>query len=114
MTVLTLLHHTQSADSIRYGDKWTATPAVGAPQVTLAMERALRRRVTDRLDRDSAPVRWWHCEGWGAVTDLHQAGRHGDAMDLARLLYWCDQRFTGRDVGCWEIARGEHTPGSAS
>lgn len=78
-----------------------------APPVTEAMEVALRREVLGRGDVVSTA--WHHCDGraWDAVVQQHKAGRHDDASDLARLLRWCDQRHTGREVGMWEIVGGE-------
>lgn len=97
---LSLLHHAPGGDS---------SPVLGAPPITPAMEAALRRRCVEPLRRKENPATaWHHCDdasAWGAVLDLHQAGEHVVAVDLARLLRWCDQQFNGRSQGCWEIRR---------
>lgn len=107
---LSLLHHVYDGAArpvAEYADGWSVTPAVGHPPVTAAAEVALRRVVLDRRHNGSDPTRWSHCGGWSAVLDLHRAGRHEEALDLARLLYWCDEQFNGRSQGCWEIRREE-------
>lgn len=110
MTALSLVHHVHDGTvrpGAEYADAWSTTPVQDAPPITDAMEQALRRVVLDYRHNGSDPTRWHHCAGWSAVLDLHRAGRHGDALDLARLLHWCDQRFNGRVDGHWEIVRGE-------
>lgn len=108
---LSLLHHVydgrKETSREDYAAGWSVTPVADAPVVTPAMESALRPRLTDRASVSGCTVTWHHADGnaWAAVTDLHRAGRHDDATDLARLLHWCDSRFTGRAHGMWEIAR---------
>jgi hypothetical protein len=99
----TLIHHVDTAP-----DGWVSSVAVGAPPVTEAAERALRPVVMGKSLKqadDAETTKWWHCEGWAAVIDLHRAGRHDDALDVARLLHWCDQQANGRVKGYWEITR---------
>lgn len=53
----------------------------------------LRRRVLGRTYRDYEPTTFYPRDAaWGAVLDLHKAGRHDDAGALAKLLLWCGQR----------------------
>lgn len=102
---LTLIHHVVDDTA---PDGWVTVSTVGAPPVTEAGERALRPVVMGKsLKRADAVenTQWWHCEGWSAVIDLHRAGQHDDAVDLARLLRWCDQQANGRVKGYWEIIR---------
>lgn len=105
MAALLFLAHRAPADGHDWSGFWHSSPALGAPQVSEAMEAALRREVMGQDAGRSAPICWHHCDpnSWGAVVDLHRAGDHDTASDLARLLRWCDQQHTGREVGCWEI-----------
>lgn len=103
VSALVLLHHAPGPDG------WGSNPAVGHPEVTEAMERALRLRVVPHVvAAEKLATTWWPCDSgaWAAVTDLHRGGYHDAATALAVLLRWCDARCTGRDEGCWEIVRG--------
>lgn len=102
MSALTLLRHVPDGDVAT----WVFTPVSGHPPITGAMEAALRVQCVEAHRRGRArSVTWHHCDGnaWAAVTDLHRAGRHEDAVALAVLLRWCDQRYTRRAEGIWEI-----------
>lgn len=110
--ILSLLHHVYDGrhETSRedYAAGWSKSVVVDAPEVTEAMESALRRQVVPHVvDSHRLPTSWRHVDwnAWAAVTDLHRAGRHDDALSLARLLHWCDSRFNGRDEGAWEITR---------
>lgn len=109
MSALVLVHHvydgrkeTSVAD---HAEGWSTVPCPDAPPVTAAMDAALRPRLTDRSSKPGSTVTWHHCDGnaWAAVTDLHRRDQHDDATALARLLRWCDSRFTRRVEGMWEI-----------
>ena len=85
--------------------QWEEIEIGGGPRPTAGTLAALRNRVCDRSSTSGDPVLWWHCDGnaWVAVTDLHRASRHDDAMQLARFLRWCDDQATARILGYWEI-----------
>lgn len=103
MNAPVLRHHVFSG-----GDGGTVDVQVcaDAPEVTEALERALRRRVMGAA-YDDLPVSWHHGESspWAAAVDLLEAGREDEALALGRLLRWCAQRANGRTRGCWEITR---------
>lgn len=82
---------------------WSTTDTAGHPPIGEAAEAALRRRVLGMDALGDDPTKWWHTEGWAAVTDLHRAGLHDRAGCLAVLLVWCDAQFNARVNGYWEI-----------
>lgn len=110
MTALALVHHVydgrQGPGATDYAGGWATGTVSGHPPVTEASELALRHQVMSPRDKAREPVKLHHCEGWNAVVDLHRAGRHNDAMDLAKLLHWCDSQANGRIPGIWEIVAG--------
>jgi hypothetical protein len=97
-----LVHHVSTGvDNV-----WTETVATGHPGISDLMEDTLRPVVMGRSLRHDAATettKWYHCEGWAAVLDLHRKGLHTPGMQLAMLLHWCDQQANGRSTGFWEI-----------
>lgn len=109
-----LIHHTYDGrhETSRedFAGGWSESTASDAPPITARMEAALREQCVEKMRRKEArSVTWHHVDwnAWGAVTDLHRSGEHGEACALAKLLRWCDQRFSGRDWGQWEIRRDD-------
>lgn len=97
-----LVHHVNNG-SQPYAEAWTTTDRLDAPSIPAVCETALRRRVMDLRHKGDETTKWYHCEGWAAVMDLHQKGKHDDALALAKFLYWCDRQANGRVTGFWEL-----------
>lgn len=85
-------YHCADATWASYGP---AAYSFGHPTREEAEEVQVRQYLTDpdHYDRLNAEYR----------AEQEAAGQHDDAMALAKLLRWCDQRFTGRVCGFWEI-----------
>jgi len=84
----------------------------GHPPIAAAAVIALADRVFDETTGDDViePPRlpmWWHRDlnAWAAVTDLHRVGMHEQAVQLARLLYWCDRGDATASMFVFEIRR---------
>ena len=61
----------------------------------LPTARALKRltaRVRSTWAAADEPLTWTHRDHpqWSAITDLHRAGHHDDAVSLAVFMHWCD------------------------
>lgn len=78
----------------------------GHPPIPAAALPHLHTHLTGDPDA-SGPVRWHHERGleWAAVVDLHRAGDHTAAGELARFLVWLQPFGQGwrQDHTSWEL-----------